>query len=55
MAYKILIEFETLSKALEYNLNSSIDFNYLFKVFDKYYLFIEEHDIKDISYLLKKD
>lgn len=53
--YKILIEFDNLSNALKFNKNSSTKYKYLYKVFDKFYVFNEEHDIKNYSKLLKRD
>jgi len=55
MSYKVLIKFNSLKSALEYNSNSSINYRYLFKVFNHYYLFVEPHDIKDLSHMLIKD
>jgi len=52
LKYISLIEFSTIKAALEFNLNSSTKYSKLTKVFGKYYLYSEEYDIKDLSYLL---
>ena len=55
MKYIPLIEFSNIKEALEFNRNSSNKYSRLIKVFKKYYLYSEEYEIKDLSYLLNKE